>query len=595
MAIELHDGTGQNLRMAMGQHGRIHLKLRLILLLSMLLPLHAHALRVQIRARTHLTLAVEQAGGELEVRGMLVDIRQQPVAGASVTVLVTGSPPPAETHQHHVELTAVTGPDGQLALRVPLQTEAGPLLGPDHLAHVEARYAGGPTLGETTAGLLFDLRKQDATLEIHASPQQLRSDLGDLELAADVHSGEMPLAALEVQWLIDQKPMVMARSDGMGRAVAVLPGTALGEPGPHVVTARLTGDEQVNAAEASLPIELLGAVQVELERAVGKTCTQVGKPLAVNDWCLQGRVRTARQGTWQPVAQAAVTLHIERHLLAALTTDKDGRFLAIVRAEALARLFPPGAVGLVARAQVTQPWHEIGWSPVLSLEIPPPPELSGWLYAIPLVLLVLAALAQRWRRRRQELALQAWREASSAGLPDEHVRSLGPAEPSSRLRGRVLHGETGRPCAAHLILMRVGDPLPVWEFHADDGQFDQADLPPGGAILHVEVDEHLPLRLELDLPHDGLYDQCELLPASCRAVVRGAFNQSVRALTAQPVDWSRETPREVEPRVHGLIRRGHADLRDAVRRVERAVYGRKVAPEDAELAKTALRRVEESQ
>jgi hypothetical protein len=61
------------------------------------------------------------------------------------------------------------------------------------------------------------------------------------------------------------------------------------------------------------------------------------------------------------------------------------------------------------------------------------------------------------------------------------------------------------------------------------------------------------------------------------------------------VDWTRETPRDVEPRVTGAIRRGHGDLRDAVRKVERALYGRRTDADAAEAAQSALRRVEDAQ
>ena len=489
----------------------------------------SQALRVQLRARTHLTLTVAPAGNELEIHGMLQDSREMPVANGVVALTLAGSPPPAELHRERQEFAATTAADGHFAVRVPL----GAWLGADRLAHVEARYAGGPTLGEANAETLFDLQRQDATLEIQAQPMQLRTDTGDLELTAHVRSGDLPLSALEVQWAVDGKPMVVSRSDGDGVARAVLPASALGDPGPRVVSAHLAGTEQVNEADARLTVELVGAVQVELAQRPGNrpnACAAKDVKLTAADWCLEGRVRTARRGAWLPVANAAVSLHVERHLLATLTADADGRFFAVARGEVLARLFPPGAVGLVARAQASAPWLEVGWSPVISLEIAPPPELSSWLYAVPLVALLVAVVVQRWRARRRELALQAWREASSAGLPDEQVRSIAPGEPSCRLRGRVMHGETGRPCASVLTLQARGAAEPMTVL-ATDGQFDVRDLPAGQYLWQVQTDEHVPLELTVELPHDGLYDGCELLPPSCRAVVRGTFSASVRAWT----------------------------------------------------------------
>lgn len=261
----------------------------------------------------------------------------------------------------------------------------------------------------------------------------------------------------------------------------------------------------------------------------------------------------------------------------------------------MARLFPPGAVGLVAKAQVPEPWHETGWSPVLSLEIPPPPELSGWLYGSALLVALAAFAWQRWRVRRRELALAAWREAASAGLPEAQVRSVVDAQPSNRLRGRVVHGETGRACPAQFVLQSREDAARVLHIAVEDGHFDLTDLPPGRYIWQVRAEEHMDLEVALELPHDGTYDGCELLPPSCRAVVRGTFGARVRSWTQQPVDWTRETPRDVEPRVTTAIRRGHADLRDAVRKVERALYGRRTDRDAAEAAQSALGRVEDAQ
>ena len=553
-----------------------------------------HALRLQVRSRTQLVVTAAAAGSDLEVRGQVRDARQAPVAGAVVALVVAGSPPPAELHKNRVEQAVVTRADGSFVARFPLE----PWLGADRLAHVEAKFPGTPDLGDAAAEVLLDLQKQDATIDVHVAPLHVRTDAGDVELTADVHAGDVPLSGVEVQWLQDGVQFLVSRTDGTGRATGVLPGGAMGEPGVHRLTGRVPGDGQINGAEASASVELEAAVRVAMTSTTGDqptACATGGTVLGSTDWCVQGKVERARRGAWEPIAQTAVTLHIDRHQLAALPTDADGKFAAVVRADALSQLFPPGAVGLVARAQVTAPWHEVGWSPVLSLEVPAPPSLAGWFYGLSVALLVAGALWQRWRARQKERALEAWWEASSAGLPDAQVRSVAAGEPSCRLRGRILHGETGRPTAADLRLTTLDGPERVVEYALSDGHFDVADLAPGNYRCEVMLAEHVPLVLTITLPHDGLYDQCELLPASCRAVVRGAFNQSVRTWTQKPVDWTRESPRDVEPRLVAAVRRGHGDLREAVRRVERALYGRHTATADSEAARAALQRVEDGQ
>lgn len=573
-----------------------------LLAVGLLAAGQATAMRIQLRARTELSLTATPAGSELEIRGTLRDVRGVAIPGAAVALVVAGSPPPAELHPERAEQLAATRADGTFVARVPMAT----WLGTDRLAHVEARYAGGPALGEATAEVLLDLQKQEATVEVRASPLHLRSDAGDVELVADVHAADVPLSGLEVQWLLDGVQLLVSRTDGTGRAVGLLPGSALGEPGVHRLTGRVPGDAQVNGGEGTVTVELEAAVRVGLSLRPGgqdSPCTAAGAQVGPADWCVDGNVERARRGAWEPVPRAAVTLHMDKHQLAALASDSAGKFAAVVRADALSQLFAPGAVGLVARAQVTAPWHEVGWSPVLSVEVPVPPSLAGWLYGVPMALLVLGALAQRWRARQRERALEAWWEASSAGLPDEHVRSLGGGEPSCRLRGRVIHGETGRGAAAQLRLTAASGSDAagasaegaVWSVVTPDGTFDVQDLPVGRWTLEVTVAEHLALVLDLTLPHDGLYDQCELLPASCRAVVRGAFNQTARSWSQKPVDWTRETPRDVEPRLVAAIRRGHGDLRDAVRRVERALYGRSTDSAETEATRASLRKVEDAQ
>jgi hypothetical protein len=250
----------------------------------------------------------------------------------------------------------------------------------------------------------------------------------------------------------------------------------------------------------------------------------------------------------------------------------------------------------VVRAQVPAPFHEIGWSPIAVLELRAPPSLSGWVYGAALLGLAGLAVAGRLRARRREKALLDQREADEAGLPSQAVRRVGDGGlESCLLRGCVVHGETGRAVAAQLLLTSAAGDALVAEIDCPDGLFHIDSLRPGHYRLYVRCIEHEVLALSVELPHDGTFDGCALLPASCRAVVRGSFAASVRRFTGRPIDWAVETPREVEPRWSGSVRRGQGEVRDAVRKVERALYGAHTEPEVADAARKAVQQVEEAQ
>jgi len=560
-------------------------------------PSMARALRLALRARTDLRVQAAQEGGALVLRGELTDIRQRPVSGQPLSFALVAPDPaqPGRTARH--DLTATTGSDGRFEVKVKLtdlQVAAipgEPAVAQMRLVHIEARYAGTPQLGDASAETLVDLEKVDTTLELVLEPAQVATDSPQLDVQLRAAAGDMPWAAASIALAVDGKDLLVVRTAGDGRAFATLPIASLGTPGMHTLTARLDPGEQANGADVARRFALLAAVEVTLTLRPGGP----GQRCAAGDWCVEGAVQAVAGGAKTPVPDAPVTLSAERRALGTLITDPAGRFAAVLHGTQIARLFPPGPVGLVARAHVPLPYHEIGLSQVAVLEVPPPPGLPGWLSGVPMLALAAAWFWRRWLARQRERALQAEAEATSAGLPSHAVRRVGEGgSVSCRLRGHLIHGETGWPAPGALTLHAEAPDARVLQFASEDGHF-QVDPGPGRYVLRVVCAEHEPLEIALELPHDGTYDGCELLPASCRAVVRGSFAAAVRRWTGRAVDWSTETPREIEPRWSGAVRRGQGDVREAVRRVERALYGAKTESTDAAAARQAVARVDEVQ
>jgi hypothetical protein len=550
------------------------------------LPGPAEALRVRLRARTALTLQLEVGGAGLTVTGQLEDSRGKPVAAAGVVVRALpdkgdGAPPARQ------ERLASTDAAGRFEVLFPRSA----LGATERTWQIEGRFAGGPEHGESVATQTVDLAKPDATLVLALETERVRSSQVTLAMDVEARAGDWPIAGGAVQLAVDGRPLLVLRTAADGRATAQLSVATLGGPGLHRLTARIEPGDVHNGAEAGRRLELVTAVEVELSLTQGHK----GKVCGEGDWCLAGAVLALEGAVRHPVPSATVGLHADGHQLGLLVTDLDGRFAGVLRGAVLSTLFPPGAVGVVARAYVPAPFHETGLSAIAVVDVPPPPGLSGWWYGGPLIGLALAAVLLRWNSRRRERALLAQDEAKSAGLPDEAVRRVGPGgQPSCVVRGRIVHGETGRPVAGELHLLLEGAPKTV-EISCPSGIFDLHGLPPGRHRLRVACVEHEPLDIGLVLPHDGVFDGCELLPSSCRAVVRGSFAGVLRRVTGMGVDWRMETPRDVEPRWAAGVRRGHGEVRDAVRKVERALYGARTDPDTAKETQQAISKVDEVQ
>ena len=560
----------------------------------------ATAARVQLRIRTQLTLHWGALPAGFELSGQLADAAGRGVAAAPVALEV-----------------AVAGNDNQTAAAT---TDAQgnwhwvanhPNLPVGSAVTARAVFHGDASRGGASAEQIFDIHKQQPKLQIQ-TPQQ-RWLLGGPLWTATVKALVLtePLAGVEAEVLLDGKIWQRLHTNASGEIALQRPVAALGALGPHSLQVRLVETAQSNAAQLTWSVEIAGVLDVQL-RAVAGSAEPAGLATGalsgsspgiaaggstqphcgVDDWCLQGRVVEA--GTQRPMADAAVSLFAARRQLGALTTDADGRFAAVLRGEALTKLFRQAEIDVVAQASVGLPWIDAGWSEVVTLALPEPTRWLEWSGAVALVLLVAAAVVRQWYLRRRRDAQTRLAEAEQAGLPAESfLPGAVTTEPSRALRGVVLHGETGHPCAAQLTLSRsdgtqVSLPCP-------QGHFQQTDLQDGSYSLWVAVPEHEVLTLALDVPHLGAFEGCELRPASCRAVVRGSLAAVLRKMTGVGMDWGRETPRLVEPRWAQHAKRGRVEIREAVRTTERALYGAHTSSAVVGEVKGALVRVEEAQ
>ena len=316
------------------------------------------------------------------------------------------------------------------------------------------------------------------------------------------------------------------------------------------------------------------------EDAAGKdaaAAARLGSGCGEDTACFEGRATLADgRGGSIPAPRALITIHAAKTRLGTVSADDDGAFVVRLRLPVLADLLPPGPVGLVAEAGLAEPWISPGWSEVVAIDVPRPIAPLELLYGGILALLVLGLVARLVRGRLRERRAALDLAKADAGLTAATMQA-GQGNERLRLRGRVRDGELGHPLAAQLVLSGVGDlrqPL------ASDsgGAFDFGILEPGSWRLSVQADGHAQLDVALEIPHDGAFDGCQLMPVSLRAVARHSLSARVAAASGRGIDWSSETPRIAEPRWLAARRRGHARIRAAVRMAEAAIYGKRVDP-----------------
>ncbi len=539
----------------------------------------ARAARVHVRARSHLQLQAVARPSGAQIRGNLRDQRGDPIGGAAVAVhTVDGEGRGAPRSQ-----LAVTAVDGSFAVSVPSPSGDGAA----QSIHAEATYAGDASHGEAQAELMADLGKAAAQVKVTLASTRWNRAGPAWSVTANATSDGEVLPAVPLALRIDGKQVLEMRTDSTGTAQASLAVGSVGGLGNHVATVELAPTDRLNGALDEVRFSLVDAVDVQIQVQPGRE----GQACGSDDWCLSGTAR--RQGEARPHGTAAVTIYADKQIIGTLVTDEQGRFAAVLRSEALERYARAGKVEIAAQVAGGRPFVDDGWSPVLSLALPQGPAWREWLAAGAVGLLLLGAgLRALWRQRQARL-LRRELEDSAAGLHgDAIVFGQQSAQPSFRLSGSVRHGETGRWMGAEIWLergdLRVDVPCP-------QGQFALDALAEGDWTLRVRAADHELLSAELQMPHDGRYEGCTLQPTSCRAVVRGSLAEAVRKASGRGVDWGRETPRQVEPRWARYLRRGHLEVREAVRVSERALYGQRTDEQLVVDVKDALGRVEEAQ
>lgn len=542
-------------------------------------PSVGYAARIQVRAHTLLTAQIAAKGPRIEVAGELRDQRGKLLPGADVVVSV------------------VTELGGRVAM--PVHTDdAGRYaaqfsrvaLGEAQTYHTEVAYAGDLLHGPAQAELTTDLARDQPVLRAIDPPRRwtAAADAWTAQIAATVGGEPLPAVPLELE--IDGKPLLQLRTDAKGQASAAVPIAALGPAGPHRAKAKLAATPTANAAETEWSFDLHAVVELELSAEPGTGDAACGE----GDFCLRGRATLREAAAVAGLPDAVVQLFVDHRQVGALTSGADGRFDAVLHAEALQRFSGQTQLQLVARASANRPWTEAGYSPVVVIGGPAAPR---WLEYGSLAVLAAAfawAGLRFWRQRRRDQSMAEQAAAEQAGLPSTTLvdgADLGQA--CFELRATVLHGELGRPLACRAVLTAPGGGLLVVQ--ADDGVLLVDNLAAGTHQLSVTAEEHEPLHLAIEVPHTGKFAGCTLLPRSCRAVVRGAFAGAVLRHTGGPVDWSRETPRKAESRWAAHLRRGRQEIRDAVRLVERALYGPKTDPDRVTEVDRAVARVDEAQ
>ncbi len=541
-------------------------------------PTQGVALRLHVRARAQVEAHVFARAGEVVVRGQLTDARGRGIANAAVNVtLAAPVAGPMGTGRHAQVTTRRAGRFEAVFPRAEVPLRALKV-------RLRATYAGDPSYGSAQVDRIAPVDKPRADVEVEVRPAVVSSDLSALAVSVYVGVAGVPLGQRAVRLAVDQVALPTLETGPEGWAEARVPLAKLLPAGLRTLSATVPDGAHVAGRTVRVPLDVRMALGVDLRRSE-RACPD-------DATCVEGEVRVhVGGGQTRPARNATVTLHADRTRLGSIGVEADGRFAARLRGDVLAELFAPGAIGVVAEARVPAPFHDVGWSPVLAVDVPPPTSPSEWIYVALLVALALGLAWRRWRDLVRERTLLAEQDAAAAGLPARQVRHVGDGDAGHVVRGCVLHGETGAPTAAVVVAQ---GPEAQRLVEADDhGRFDFGALRGGAWTLRVEAPEHEPLQVALTVPHDGTYDGCELLPRSCRAVARGRFAATVAHHTGRTVDWLRETPALVEPRWMRARRRGHGAIREAVDAADVALYGRKTDADALERLDAALGRTEE--
>ncbi len=561
-----------------------------------LLPASGAAHRLHVRARTSISLTASNAPArqEVSIGGRLVDSRGRGVAGQTVQLLIRWLEPGAGLRAKEAAQaltrdvrSGATGLFRSTWRRAELPLREGRL-------EVKAKYFSSDTYAGVTQTDVFDLQQARGEVRLELEPMRFSTDLDALKVSMFAGVDSQPLSGRPLRLEVDGRLQAVLHSGPDGWVETMLPTSALLPAGTHRVAAQMFDTRDIRGARAETALQVVVAVDVEL--AIRHTDCPEGRI------CLEGRVVAHRgDGETEPAWPATVMIDAERVRLGHVPVRRDGRFAVSLKVEALTERFEPGPLAVVAVAEVPRPFHLTGLSAIIAVDVPPPPALSPWLYFALLASLALVLVARRWLDRRRERSLAEELAAAAAGLPIHAVRRVGPGgHDGYGIRGAVIHGETGRPIRASLSLNRAtlsqGDHGGALEVQGDaqSGLFEAGPLEAGVWTLTVLCDEHEPLSLEIEVPHDGTFDGCELLPRSCRALARNAFGRAVR-VSSRSVDWRQETPRDVEPRWRAAMRRGHREVRSAVATVERALYGRRTEPDDVQRVRASLKNVDEAQ
>jgi hypothetical protein len=547
-----------------------------------LAPARAHADGVHIKVRGSASLeayGVRADGGDLMVRGVVLDDARTPLSGAAVGLSLARASAPAAA----LSLDAARSCNGEAA--APHSAPDGVHLVADAAGRfcvrvvvpidryvARVRYGGSPFVDAAQLDVPIDLSRRTATLLFSPEPRVVHLDAPSIafDAAAMLESDGVttPGVGFGLTLSTDDARTVsaMATTDASGRARFTLPAAKLGGPGPGELRLAFAGNADAAAASSVTRIERHARVDLDIAEAQGGRLPpgspEEGIALTVRAVTSAGSVGggtvEARVGD-TVVGAAPVEAGVAKLVVAFGLPESSGAADEVV----LALRYLPSA-----------PWFEAGDEPSWRLPVRGrSPLRQAWVLAAG-VAVAVAFVAMRAQRASALAVLPPRPRATSRGEAKlDMVRLAGEGE---GWKGRITDADDGMGVAAARVQIErpaFGRADVLASVLADsDGGFELPLVDRRvGDELSIEAPLHVTLRRPLPLPGE----------------LDAQLIQRRRALLGRLVAWARQRGRPFDVRPEptpGHVRRAAGGSFDIVRwaeAVERAAFSGE--PVDAHL------------